>query len=106
MTEKFSQELKDSVLSMTSEQDIFTLDQEKMAKFSSSAQDSEKMQYFEAKFSQWISQINNLLNDDTDSKDTKDSKKELNDAPGPKVELEYWKTRMQKITGWCEQLRS
>jgi len=34
-----------------------------------------------------------MLNDDSDQK------KEQPDA-GPKVELEYWKSRMQKITGF------
>ena len=81
---------------MTSEIDIFQLDEAELQKFSSStAQEPERIQYYERKFSNWISTINNLLNDDSDLK------KESPEA-GPKVELEYWRYRMQKITGWCE----
>ena len=34
-----------------------------------------------------------------------ETKKEPADA-GPKVELDYWRVRMQKITKWCEQLKN
>jgi len=36
--------------------------------------------------------------------DEKEEKKENFDA-GPLVEINYWRTRMQKITTWCEQLK-
>lgn len=32
------------------------------------------------------------------------SKKEKD--PGPKDELDYWRQRMQKITGWSENLKN
>jgi dynein heavy chain len=46
-------------------------------------------------FSDWLNVINEKLNDDNESK---------KDGPddGPKKELEYWRSRMQKITSWCE----
>jgi len=37
--------------------------------------------------------------------DESNFKHDTNDV-GPKAEIEYWRTRMQKITGWCELLKS
>jgi dynein heavy chain, axonemal len=59
----------------------------------------EKLHYFERKFSNWLQIISNKLNDESEGK------KESSDA-GPKVELDYWRVRMQKITNWCEQLKN
>lgn len=79
---------------------MFQLDQEEFNKFNQGqGNENEKQQYLEKKFGTWLTTITTLLNDDNDSK------KELPDA-GPRVELEYWKGRMQKITSLFEQLKS
>lgn len=51
------------------------------------------------KFNEWINKIFQMLQSEADVK--KDKKDE-----GPHTELEYWRTRMQKITNWSEQLKT
>jgi dynein heavy chain, axonemal len=96
---KFASEVQDSIQSMAPGQELFQLDPEEQQRLNVQGQDIEKLHFFERKFSQWLTIISNLLNDDSDTK------KEPADA-GPKVELEYWRVRMQKITNWCEQLKN
>ena len=72
---------------MSPGQELFKLDGDDVARFTNSANDAEKIPFFERKFQQWIQTINNLLNDDTDQR------REPPDA-GPDVELEFWRTRM------------
>ena len=100
LSKKFSQEVFESIKSIQPGQEIFHLDQEEYNKFNQgTGNEQEKQQYLEKKFSSWITTISTMLNDDNDAK------KEPADA-GPRVELEYWKSRMQKITSLSEQLRS
>jgi dynein heavy chain, axonemal len=99
-TKKFGTDLSDSIKSMTPGQDVFQLDPDIMARFTSSAQEAERTNYYEREFKAWINKINGYLNEDSDK-----SGGNSNDA-GPRVELEYWKTRMQNITNWSEQLKS
>ena len=80
---------------MSPGQELFKLEPEEMARFNTSANEGAKIAYFEKKFGQWIGTINSLLSDDTDlRKDKPDD--------GPHTELEYWRSRMQKITNWNE----
>lgn len=54
---------------------------------------------FENLFNQWYDKIEGNLDDtEADRKDDKDS--------GPKVELDFWKQKMRKLTGISEQLKS
>jgi hypothetical protein len=76
-------------------QELFQLDADDHAKLNQQGQEMEKLHYFERKFSTWLQIISNKLNDESEGK------KESSDA-GPKVELDYWRVRMQKITNWCE----
>ena len=80
---------------MSPGQELFKLDPEDVARFNNSANDQEKIPFFEKKFSQWLQTIGNLLADDSDQR------REPPD-PGPDVELDYWRSRMQKITNWSE----
>lgn len=73
----------------------FKLDQDAIQNFN----ESEKMQHYEQKFNEWINSISSSLNDDSEVR------KEDKDA-GPTSELVYWRSRMQKITNWSEQLKS
>lgn len=98
-TKKFQSEVQEAMKLMSPGQELFKLDIDEQSKFSNSANENEKLQYYEKKFEQWLQTINNLLNDDSDSR------KEPLDA-GPDVELDYWRGRMQKITNWSEQLKS
>ena len=72
---------------MSPNQELFKLDPEDAARFNNSANDAEKIPFFERKFQYWLGQINGFLNDDSDQR------KEPADA-GPDMELEYWRTRM------------
>ena len=59
----------------------------------------EMIDAFEKLFNDWYEQIEAHLDDsDNDKKDDKDS--------GPKVELDFWKQKMRKLTGISEQLKS
>jgi dynein heavy chain, axonemal len=54
---------------------------------------------FEVVFNQWYDQIEKSLDDSDELKrDEKDS--------GPRIELDFWKNKMRKLTGISEQLKS
>lgn len=101
---KFTSEVTDSIQSMAPGQELFQLDADEHAKLTLQGNEMEKLHYFERKFSQWLTIISNLLNDESDNK--KEHKEPGQPGPGPKVELDYWRIRMQKITNWCEQLKN
>ena len=52
-------------------------------------------------FADWTNKIQKCLEEEIDST----NKKEDKDA-GPRHELEYWRSRMRKLTGISELLRS
>lgn len=99
LSKKFNQEVNESIKSIQPGQELFQLDQEEFNKIGQGGNEQEKQIYLERKFASWLSTITNLLNEDNETK------KEPPDA-GPRVELDYWKGRMQKITTLCEQLKS
>lgn len=80
-------------------QELFKLEQEEHQQYVNQADETKKMSFFERKFQQWIAIIQNKLADDSIAKN-----RDPPDA-GPEVELNYWKTRMQDITNWSEQLK-
>jgi len=53
---------------------------------------------FEEIFNSWYQQIEDSLLEGEENKGASDS--------GPKVELDYWKNKMRKLTGISEQLKS
>lgn len=71
--------------------------------------------HFESLLEEWCDQIEEYLNasPDSDGKKTDPQKKQTNSAKsqlrivdeGPKGELEYWHTRMQRLTSITEQLK-
>ena len=54
---------------------------------------------FETIFAQWSEKIEAAL------EETENERKEDKEA-GPRIEIEYWRQRMRKLTGISEQLRS
>lgn len=98
-SKKFAAELKESIKLMNPGQDLFKLDSEEMARISQSGNESLKIEYYSRKFSEWVNKIFQLLSDDSDLRREKPD-------DGPHTELEYWRTRMQKITNWSEELKS
>ena len=56
---------------MSPGQELFKLDPEEMQRFNTSANESEKIAYFERKFTEWIRTITTLLVEDQDLKKEK-----------------------------------
>ena len=49
-------------------QDLFTLDPEELSKYNGTDASTEKLQFFERKFSEWLKRTEDVLNDESDSK--------------------------------------
>lgn len=64
-TKIFANELNYCLKSLSADQDLFTLEDEEVEKFSGSTSDNDRLNFFEMKFSQWITKFNNILNDST-----------------------------------------
>jgi dynein heavy chain len=58
---------------------------------------AEAVEHFESLLNEWCNQIERYLNQPTSAND--------NDDVGPRGELEYWRSRMQKLTSITEQLK-
>jgi dynein heavy chain len=99
LTERFKKEVKEAIDLMTPKLENFKLDPEELARYEN-APDSEKIPFFEQKFEYWIKNIENFFNEEKPNKSNEET------DPGPKTELEYWRSRMQEITNWSEQLKS
>jgi dynein heavy chain len=102
--DKFASELREALKSLVSN---ITLEKYE-SKWENDAKNShtggskpppEMLADFQKIFTNWSDQISNAL-DDAD-KERQDGKED-----GPQVELDYWKSRMRKLTGVSEQLKS
>ena len=99
-TEKFKKEVSEAIKLMSPGEEYFKIAPEELTRISNLPQ-NEKIHEFENKFEAWIKIIENLLNTEREVKN-----ENSDPGPGPKTELEYWRTRMQEITNWSEQLKS
>ena len=91
--------MKDATKLMAPKQENFKIDPDELARYENMP-DSEKIPFFEAKFDQWIKTIETFFNEEKPSKINEEA------DPGPKTELDYWRSRTQEITNWSEQLKS
>ena len=62
----------------------------------------EIVQHFESLLDQWCRQIEAYLEESLDSQ----QRSREGSDPGPRSELEYWRSRTQRITSITEQLKS
>jgi dynein heavy chain len=97
-SEKFKNELEEAINLMSPSQELFKLEKDQVDRVAKMSED-EKMAFYETTFERWIKKIDEMLLVDNEPK------KEEMDV-GPRTELEYWRTRMQRITNWSEQLKS
>lgn len=99
-SEKFKKEVSEAIKLMSPGEELFQIDEEELKRISNLSP-NERIQYYENKFESWLKNIQVLLSSE------REAKSDNNDpGPGPKTELEYWRTRMQEITNWSEQLKS
>ena len=67
-TKKFTTECNDAIKQLQPGQDLFTLDPEELSKYNGADASTEKLQFFERKFSEWLKRTEDVLNDESDSK--------------------------------------
>ena len=96
ITKKFTNDLVQTMKSLSNGLSITNFDHRE---YNQKANDKERIEFLQSKFSKWLEDIDRLLKDDSDQK------REPPDA-GPRTELDYWKGRMQRITSLNEQLKT
>ena len=100
---KFINELKDALKSLQSNIALDAYDRkwENDAKNiqTTKSPNQDMINEFETIFAQWSEKIEAAL------EETENERKEDKEA-GPRIEIEYWRQRMRKLTGISEQLRS
>ena len=80
----------------------YAVDQRAAASTDIVKENPEIVQHFESLLDQWCRQIEAYLEE---SLETQQRSREGSD-PGPRSELEYWRSRTQRITSITEQLKS
>lgn len=104
--ERFSGELSEAIKSLSGGIELralenkYDVDPRTMAAHDIVREHPEVVQQFEQLLDQWCRQIEQYLEQSLDKGETKDRE------PGPHTELEYWRSRMQRITSITEQLKS
>lgn len=104
---KFSEEVKEAIKSLQQPLNLAGYDTKYQADANSYIQNPAKqatshknmVDSFEQVFIQWYEQIEKSLDD------SEEAKKDVGES-GPKVELDFWKNKMRKLTGISEQLKS
>lgn len=104
---KFQEEMREAIkslqqpLSLTQFNSSFQADATKFistGQVSNAGKHKEMLDHFEQVFNEWYEQIDKSIEDSEDQKNDKDS--------GPRIELDFWKNKMRKLTGISEQLKS
>jgi len=96
VTKKFANDLGETIKSLSNGYTITTFDHKE---YNAKTNEKEKIEFLQRHFARWLDEIEKLLKDDWEQR------KESPDA-GPRTELEYWRSRMQKITSLNEQLKT
>jgi len=95
-TKKFAADLQETIKSLSNGYTITTFDH---SEYNAKNTDKDKAEFLQRHFARWLDEIDRLLSDD------QEQRKESSDS-GPRTELEYWRSRMQRITSLNEQMKT